>query len=168
MLRDGVEVRGNSLPNTFVGPTLTVSTPFGNISSPNGPFSDVTLHMRGGNDTLIGGGSNSAIYGNDGNDLINVAGGDLTLSGGLDNDTIITTSSGGSWISGGQGNDSILVTRSSHVSQGDTVWGGDGNDHHPVGRLPHRQRRSAGHLRRRGFRYLRRGGRDGRCRCHQR
>jgi Ca2+-binding RTX toxin-like protein len=128
VIRDGIEQRGNAEDNLFIGPTLTVETPMGPISAPGGPFEDATIHMGRGNDSLVGAGSASAVYGNGGNDLIQVVGDLMTLSGGDGNDTIIMTTSGGSQLVGGLGNDGIQITRSGTVTGGDTVWGGDGAD----------------------------------------
>ena len=91
---------------------------------PNGPFSDVTLHMGRGDDALVGAGNGSAIYGNGGEDLVMVSGGELTLSGGEDDDTITTSSSGGSVVVGGSGNDAIEFNRGTAASAGDTIFGG--------------------------------------------
>ncbi len=128
VVQDGIEQRGNAENNEFIGPTLTVDTPMGPISAPGGPFSDATIHMGRGNDSIAGAATASAVYGNGGNDLIAVSGGLVTLSGGADDDTIIMTTSGGSELIGGAGNDAIQITRDANATGGDTLWGGEGND----------------------------------------
>jgi Ca2+-binding RTX toxin-like protein len=128
VIQNGTEQRGNAEDNVFIGPTLTVDTPMGPISAPGGPFEDATIHMGRGDDLLAGAGTTSAVYGNGGNDFIEVAGGLMTLSGGADDDVIIMTSSGGSHLIGGLGNDGIQITRDGSETSGDTVWGGEGND----------------------------------------
>ena len=128
ILNDGQEQLGTDYDDTFVGPTVTVETQMGTYRLPNGPISDVTLHMGLGNDSIVGNATNSAFYGNEGADLLAISGGAVTLSGGAGNDMITMGSNGGSVAAGGSGNDEIEYRGFVHSTAADTIFGGDGDD----------------------------------------
>lgn len=98
---------------------LASSDSFGD--SIDGGAGDDTILGDRGNDTLLGGEGADLIFGQDDNDSIDGGAGDDTLDGGSGNDTLIG-GTGADQLFGGLGDDEI------YLSQGDTAFGGNGDD----------------------------------------
>ncbi|SHI36903.1 Hint domain-containing protein [Wenxinia saemankumensis] len=81
-----------------------------------------TLSGGDGDDTLSGGAGDDSMAGGAGNDRMQGGAGADRLEGGLGDDTL-EGGLGADTLSGGAGNDDITV------ASGDTVYGGDGDDH---------------------------------------
>ena len=111
------------------------------LGSAPGADTEFTAMGWGGNDTILGGGSRSSLYGGDGNDTIQALGGvGNYLRGDDGNDSIvggaafddINGNMGNDTLHGGAGDDWVVGGKDDDVQFGDAgidiVWGNLGND----------------------------------------
>lgn len=118
-------------PTPTPAPTPTPTPTPSPVPTPR--FND-RLVIRGtaGADQLVGGMTNQALYGRDGNDVIDAKAGNDKLAGGNGNDRLLG-GAGNDKLIGGRGNDLLKGSAQNRPNEKDVLTGGGGGDRFVLG-----------------------------------